>query len=34
VHGEPTALEALRDRVTREKEWPVHVAGYQERVDI
>jgi len=34
VHGEPTALEALRDRVTREKEWPVHVAGYQERVEI
>jgi metallo-beta-lactamase family protein len=34
VHGEPVALDALRDRVTGEKDWPVHVAGYQERVDI
>jgi metallo-beta-lactamase family protein len=34
VHGEPLALHALRDRVTGEKDWPVHVAGYQERVDI
>jgi metallo-beta-lactamase family protein len=34
VHGEPPALDALRDRVTREKDWPVHVAGYQERVEI
>src|SRR5437762_3701979 len=34
VHGEPVALEALRDRVTREKQWPIHVAGYQERVEI
>src|SRR6476661_2633574 len=32
VHGEPTALEALRDRVTQEKQWPVHIAGYQEKV--
>lgn len=34
VHGEPPALDALRDRVTREKNWPVHVAGYQEHVEI
>jgi metallo-beta-lactamase family protein len=34
VHGEPVALDALRGRVTQEKQWPVHVAGYQERVEI
>jgi metallo-beta-lactamase family protein len=34
VHGEPAALDALRARVTQEKQWPVHIAGYQERVDI
>ena len=34
VHGEPTALEALRTRVGQEKQWPVHVAGHQERVEI
>jgi metallo-beta-lactamase family protein len=34
VHGEPSALEALRARVTLEKQWPVHIAGYLERVDI
>jgi len=34
VHGEPVALEALRARVTEEKQWPVHVAGYQQRVEI
>jgi metallo-beta-lactamase family protein len=34
VHGEPVALEALRTRVTREKQWPVHIAGYQEKVEI
>jgi len=34
VHGEPLALDALRARVTREKDWPVHIAGYQERVEI
>jgi metallo-beta-lactamase family protein len=34
VHGEPAALEALRSRVAREKGWPVHVAGYQERVEL
>lgn len=34
VHGEPAALEALRARVTQEKQWRAHIAGYQERVDI
>jgi metallo-beta-lactamase family protein len=34
VHGEPVALEALHERVTREKHWPAHVAGYQERVEV
>ena len=34
VHGEPVALEALRDRVTREKQWSAHIAGYQEQVEI
>jgi metallo-beta-lactamase family protein len=34
VHGEPVPLEALRGRVATEKQWPVHVARYQERVDI
>jgi metallo-beta-lactamase family protein len=34
VHGEPAPLEALRARVAQEKQWPVHIAGYQERVDI
>ena len=34
VHGEPVALEALRDRITREKQWPTHVAAYQEQVGV
>ena len=34
VHGEPVPLEALRGRVTQEKQWPVHIAGYQEKVEI
>src|SRR4029077_11109330 len=34
VHGEPVALEALRARVTQDKEWPTHIAGYRERVEI
>jgi metallo-beta-lactamase family protein len=34
VHGEPAALEALHARVAQEKQWPVHVAGYQQRVEI
>jgi metallo-beta-lactamase family protein len=34
VHGEPVALEALRSRIQQERKWPVHVAAYQERVEI
>jgi metallo-beta-lactamase family protein len=34
VHGEPPALEALRDRITRERHWPVHIAGFEERVEV
>jgi metallo-beta-lactamase family protein len=34
VHGEPMALTALRDRIEREKQWPVHIAGFQERVEL
>jgi metallo-beta-lactamase family protein len=34
VHGEPTALDALHGRVTQEKQWPVHIAGYRERVEV
>jgi metallo-beta-lactamase family protein len=32
VHGEPTALQALAARIASERNWPVHIAGYQERV--
>ena len=34
VHGEPPALNALRDRVVREKSWSVHIAALEERVEI
>jgi metallo-beta-lactamase family protein len=34
VHGEPVALEALLARLTQEKGWQAHVAGYQEKVEI
>lgn len=34
VHGEKSALEALRDRISNEMHWPVHIAGYEERVEI
>lgn len=34
VHGEPVALDALAARIGREKQWPVHVAKYLERVEI
>jgi metallo-beta-lactamase family protein len=34
VHGEPTALEALRTRIQAERGWRVHVAKYLERVDL
>jgi metallo-beta-lactamase family protein len=34
VHGEPVPLEALRARITQDKQWPTHVAGYREQVEI
>ena len=34
VHGEPPALDALADRIRRERAWPVHVAVHQERVEL
>ena len=34
VHGEPVAIEALAARITREKQWPVHIARYLERVEL
>jgi metallo-beta-lactamase family protein len=34
VHGETGALEALRTRVQTELRWPVHIAVYEERVEI
>jgi metallo-beta-lactamase family protein len=34
VHGEPAALEALRDRLDRERRWAVQVARYLERVEL
>ena len=34
VHGEPAALEALKARIEAERDWPVHIAGYKERVEI
>jgi len=34
VHGEPVALDALHKRVTTEKQWPAHVAGYRETVQL
>ena len=34
VHGEPVALEALRSRVSREKNWSVQIAQYRQTVQI
>ena len=34
VHGDPVALSALSDRLTRELHWPVHVARHLERVSV
>jgi metallo-beta-lactamase family protein len=34
VHGEKGALETLRDRISTEMHWPVHIAGHEERVEI
>jgi metallo-beta-lactamase family protein len=34
VHGEPGPLEALAARITAERQWPVHIARHQERVEL
>ena len=34
VHGEPVALQALQSKIARDKQWPVHVADYEERVEL
>ena len=34
VHGEAAPLEALRARISVERQWPVHVARHHERVGI
>jgi metallo-beta-lactamase family protein len=34
VHGDPAALTALEARITTERQWPVHIAGYRERVEL
>ena len=34
VHGEPPALQALAARIASERQWPVHIAKYLERVDL
>jgi metallo-beta-lactamase family protein len=34
VHGEPGPLQTLAARITAEKQWPVHIAKYLERVEL
>ena len=34
VHGEPAPLQALASRITSERQWPVHIAKYLERVEL
>jgi len=34
VHGEPSALQALAARITKERAWPVRIAQYRQRVDL
>jgi metallo-beta-lactamase family protein len=34
VHGEPDALTALSARITKERDWPVHIAVHQETVAL
>lgn len=34
VHGELTPLNALRDRITRERQWNVHIARHLETIQI
>lgn len=34
VHGEAAGLSALQRRIETEKQWPVRIANYEERVDL
>ena len=34
VHGEPTALRVLAERIARERSWPVHIAQHLEQVAL
>ena len=34
VHGEPGALVALEARIASDRQWPTHIATYQERVTL
>ena len=34
VHGESVALTALAAKIGDAVRWPVHIAAYQERVDL
>jgi metallo-beta-lactamase family protein len=34
VHGETVPLQALADRITSERQWPVRIAKYMERVEL
>jgi metallo-beta-lactamase family protein len=34
VHGEPVPLQTLASRIAAEKQWPVHIAKYLERVEL
>ena len=34
VHGEPVALEALRSRIQTERQWPVRIAEFEQRVEL
>jgi metallo-beta-lactamase family protein len=34
VHGEAGPLQALADRIASERQWPVHIAKYMERVGL
>ena len=34
VHGEPTAISALKTRIDNEIGWPVRIAEYQQRVEV
>lgn len=34
VHGEPPALDAMAARIAAEKNWPLHIARYLERVEL